>query len=138
MNKDELYHSLQMEFNKINKADELQQPLIINKEQNLFKSTIVNRNYSSNVIKRYSPLIDISDYLKKDKVHSCSNTVVISDSKNNHSNETDEEITTDAVIKSEDEEIVDYSNYQPTEIKEEDVEEDDKDSLVDEDKIYKD
>ena len=38
----------------------------------------------------------------------------------------------------EDEEIVDYSNYQPTEIKEEDVEEDDKDSLVDEDKIYKD
>ena len=46
MNKDELYHSLQMEFNKINKADELQQPLIINKEQNLFKSTIVNRNYS--------------------------------------------------------------------------------------------
>ena len=50
----------------------------------------------------------------------------------------DEEITTDAVIKSEDEEIVDYSNYQPTEIKEEDVEEDDKDSIVDEDKIYKD
>ena len=50
----------------------------------------------------------------------------------------DEEITTDAVIKSEDEEIVDYSNYQPTEIKEEDVEDDDKDSLVDEDKIYKD
>ena len=50
----------------------------------------------------------------------------------------DEEITTDAVIKSEDEEIVDYSNYQPTETKEEDVEEDDKDSLVDEDKIYKD
>lgn len=93
MNKDELYHSLQLEFNKINKADELQQPLIINnnKEQSLFTSTIVNRNYSSNVIKRYSPLIDISDYLKKDKVHSCSNTVVISDSKN----ETDEEITTD-------------------------------------------
>lgn len=50
----------------------------------------------------------------------------------------DEEITTDAVIKSEDEEIVDYSNYQPTEIKEEDVEEDEKDSLIDEDKIYKD
>lgn len=97
MNKDELYHSLQLEFNKINKADELQQPLIINnnKEHNLFTSTIVNRNYSSNVIKRYSPLIDISDYLKKDQVHSYSNTVVISDSKNNHSNETDEEITTD-------------------------------------------
>ena len=38
MNKDELYHSLQLEFNKINKADELQQPLIINnnKEHNLF------------------------------------------------------------------------------------------------------
>lgn len=50
----------------------------------------------------------------------------------------DEEITTDAVIKSEDEEIVDYSNYQPTEIKEEDIEEDEKDSLIDEDKIYKD
>ena len=50
----------------------------------------------------------------------------------------EEEITTDAVIKNEDEEIVDYSNYQPTEVKEEDVEEDDKDSLVDEDKIYKD
>lgn len=50
----------------------------------------------------------------------------------------DEEITTDAVIKNEDEEIVDYSNYQPTEAKEEDVEADEKDSLVDEDKIYKD
>lgn len=50
----------------------------------------------------------------------------------------DEEITTDAVVKSEDEEIVDYSNYQPTEQKEEDVEADEKDSLVDEDKIYKD
>ncbi len=50
----------------------------------------------------------------------------------------DEEITTDAAIKNEDEEIVDYSNYQPTEQKEEDVEADEKDSLVDEDKIYKD
>ena len=50
----------------------------------------------------------------------------------------DEEVVTDASKKDEDEEIVDYSNYQPTEIKEEDVEEDDKDSLVDEDKIYKD
>ena len=48
----------------------------------------------------------------------------------------DEEITTDASTKDEDEEIVDYSNYQPTEAKEEDVETDDKDSLVDEDKIY--
>ena len=50
----------------------------------------------------------------------------------------DEEITTDAVVKNEDEEIVDYSNYQPTEAKEEDVEADKEDSLVDEDKIYKD
>ena len=50
----------------------------------------------------------------------------------------DEEITTDAAVKNEDEEIVDYSNYQPTEQKEEDVEADEKDSLVDEDKIYKD
>lgn len=50
----------------------------------------------------------------------------------------DEEITTDAVVKNEDEEIVDYSNYQPTEPKEEDIEADEKDSLVDEDKIYKD
>ena len=50
----------------------------------------------------------------------------------------DEEVTTDAVVKSEDEEIVDYSNYQPTEPKEEDIEADEKDSLVDEDKIYKD
>ena len=50
----------------------------------------------------------------------------------------DEEVTTDAANKDEDEEIVDYSNYQPTEQKEEDVEADEKDSLVDEDKIYKD
>ena len=50
----------------------------------------------------------------------------------------DEEITTDAAVKNEDEEIVDYSNYQPTEQKEEDVEADEKESLVDEDKIYKD
>ncbi len=48
----------------------------------------------------------------------------------------DEEIVTDAVSKNEDEEIVDYSNYQPTEVKEEDIETDEKDSLVDEDKIY--
>lgn len=48
----------------------------------------------------------------------------------------DESIVTDASNKGEDEEIVDYSNYQPTETKEEDVEADDKDSLVDEDKIY--
>lgn len=50
----------------------------------------------------------------------------------------EEEVTTDAVTKNEDEEIVDYSNYQPTEAKEEDIEEDEKDSLIDEDKIYKD
>ncbi len=50
----------------------------------------------------------------------------------------EEEIKTDAAVKNEDEEIVDYSNYQPTEQKEEDVEADEKDSLVDEDKIYKD
>ncbi len=50
----------------------------------------------------------------------------------------DEEIVTDAAKKDEDEEIVDYSNYQPTEIKEEDKEADENDSLVDEDKIYKD
>ena len=48
----------------------------------------------------------------------------------------DEEIVTDAVSKNEDEEIVDYSNYQPTEVKEEDIETDEKDSFVDEDKIY--
>jgi small subunit ribosomal protein S2 len=50
----------------------------------------------------------------------------------------EEEVKTDAAVKNEDEEIVDYSNYQPTEQKEEDVEADEKDSLVDEDKIYKD
>jgi len=52
-------------------------------------------------------------------------------------NDDDENVQTDAVNKSEDEEIVDYSNYQPTEQKEEDVEADEKDSLVDEDKLYK-
>ena len=51
---------------------------------------------------------------------------------------TSNEVQTDAVVKNEDEEIVDYSNYQPTEPKEEDIEADEKDSLVDEDKIYKD
>ncbi|MCQ2577797.1 MAG: 30S ribosomal protein S2 [Treponema sp.] len=48
----------------------------------------------------------------------------------------EEEVVTDAVNKSADEEITDYSNYQPTEEKKEAAEEDD--SLVDEDKIYKD
>lgn len=51
----------------------------------------------------------------------------------------DEEIQTDMVMKREDEEIVDYSNYQPTENKkEEEPEESDTNSLIDEDKIYKD
>ncbi|MCR5187700.1 MAG: 30S ribosomal protein S2 [Treponema sp.] len=50
----------------------------------------------------------------------------------------EEEVVTDASKKDEDEEIVDYSNYQPTEQKEEDIEADKEDSLVDEDKIYKD
>ncbi|NLC94002.1 MAG: 30S ribosomal protein S2 [Treponema sp.] len=53
-------------------------------------------------------------------------------------NEDEDGVQTDAVIKNEDEEIVDYSNYQPTEAKEEDVVADEKDILVDEDKIYKD
>ena len=49
----------------------------------------------------------------------------------------DEEVTTDAAVKNEDEEIVDYSNYQPTEQKEEDVEADEKEQdLIDEDKVY--
>ena len=48
----------------------------------------------------------------------------------------EEEILTDASNKGEDEELVDYSNYPPTETKEEDAEADEKESLVDEDKIY--
>ena len=52
-------------------------------------------------------------------------------------NEDEDGIQTDAVSKNEDEEIVDYSNYQPTETKEEDVEADEKESLVDEDRLYK-
>ena len=53
----------------------------------------------------------------------------------------EDEVQTDASTKAEDQEIVDYSNYEPTEQKEEDVEADEKESLaddVDEDKIYKD
>ena len=51
----------------------------------------------------------------------------------------EEFVQTDAAVKNEDEEIVDYSNYQPTETKEEDEEVEDKESqLIDEDKIYKD
>ncbi|MCF0242592.1 MAG: 30S ribosomal protein S2, partial [Treponema sp.] len=49
----------------------------------------------------------------------------------------EDEVQTDAAVKNDDEEITDYSNYQPTEPKEEDVEADDKDQLVDEDKLYK-
>ena len=51
----------------------------------------------------------------------------------------EEDVQTDAVIKNEDEEIVDYSNYQPTEQKEEDMVAEKNESLaddVDEDKIY--
>ncbi|MCH5294812.1 MAG: 30S ribosomal protein S2 [Treponema sp.] len=50
----------------------------------------------------------------------------------------EEEITTDASTKKEDEEIVDYSNYQPAENaeKEEAEEEKPEDSLIDEDKAY--
>lgn len=52
--------------------------------------------------------------------------------------DSDEEIQTDAVVKSEDEEIADYDNYIPTETKEEDKEDDEEEtSLVDEDKLYK-
>ena len=46
----------------------------------------------------------------------------------------EEDITDTASIRTDDEEIIDYSNYTPTEPKEEDREDDD--SLVDEDKLY--
>lgn len=49
----------------------------------------------------------------------------------------DEEALSDASTKSDDEEIVDYSNYTPTEPKEEDIIADEADDLVDEDKLYK-
>ena len=50
----------------------------------------------------------------------------------------DEDVTTDASTKNEDEEIVDYSNYTPTEPKEEDTEADkrDEEELIDEDRVY--
>ncbi len=50
----------------------------------------------------------------------------------------EDDVTTDASTKSEDEEIVDYSNYTPTEVKEEDAEADRKDEqdFIDEDKVY--
>ena len=49
--------------------------------------------------------------------------------------DSDEEIITDAATKNEDEEISDYSNYQPSEEKEE-APADDDNQLVDEDKVY--
>ncbi len=52
----------------------------------------------------------------------------------------DDAVQTDAAVKNDDVEIDDYSNYQPTEQKEEDIEADERDShdsLVDEDKLYK-
>ncbi|MCQ2247481.1 MAG: 30S ribosomal protein S2 [Treponema sp.] len=50
----------------------------------------------------------------------------------------EDEVTTDASTKKEDEEIVDYSNYQPTEAKSEDVDADKKESeLLDEDNYTK-
>lgn len=52
----------------------------------------------------------------------------------------EDDVQTDAAIKREDVEIDDYSNYQPTEQKDEDVkadEEDSADQMVDEDKLYK-
>ena len=50
----------------------------------------------------------------------------------------DDDVMTDASTKREDEEIVDYSNYTPTEEKEEDVEADkrDEEDLIDEDRAY--
>ena len=50
----------------------------------------------------------------------------------------EDEVTTDASTKREDEEIVDYSNYTPTEEKEEYLEANrhDEDDLIDEDKVY--
>jgi len=50
----------------------------------------------------------------------------------------DENVATDASTKKDDEEIDDYSNYTPTETKEEDAEANEKDAqdLVDEDKVY--
>ena len=49
----------------------------------------------------------------------------------------DEDITSDMAKKSDEEEIIDYSNYTPTEPKEEDIIASDDDDLVDEDKLYK-
>ena len=68
------------------------------------------------------------------------NAVIESDKILENLGDDEDAIQTDAANKNEDVEIEDYSNYQPTEPKEEDVEADEKEaqSLVDEDKIYKD
>lgn len=67
------------------------------------------------------------------------NAVIESDNENGlkilENLDSDEEVMTDAANKKEDEEISDYSNYQPTEAKEE-VPAEEENSLVDEDKIY--
>jgi small subunit ribosomal protein S2 len=54
-------------------------------------------------------------------------------------NDEEDSVQTDAAVKAEEVEIEDYSNYQPTEEKEEDVEANERDAadqLVDEDKLY--
>ena len=55
-------------------------------------------------------------------------------------NDEEDGVQTDAVVKDDDIEIEDYSNYQPTEPKEEDIEADQKEheQLFDEDKMYRD
>lgn len=67
------------------------------------------------------------------------NAVIESDNENGlkilENLDSDEEVMTDAANKKEDEEISDYSNYQPTEAKEETPAEEEN-PLVDEDKIY--
>ena len=96
----------------------------------------VDRRTRSDVERIYGILIDY-DW----QANTIANAVIESDNENGlkileNLDADDESIVTDASNKGEDEEIVDYSNYQPTETKEEDIEADDKDSLVDEDKIY--
>ena len=48
----------------------------------------------------------------------------------------EEEISTDASTKKDDEEIVDYQNYTPSETKTEEAADDNDNSLIDEDKVY--
>ena len=48
----------------------------------------------------------------------------------------EEEISTDASTKKDDEEIVDYKNYTPSETKTEEAADDNDNSLIDEDKVY--